>query len=175
MKKRTIELVNSIMLVLFGIVVLVLPLFDNNNIELVFILMFSIFGFLNLYKFILVYKTKDYDGLFAFLSAVMGLILVFILDLEKPFHLALLIMLWVIVMSLIKLKKSDYYHDRNSKEWLVKFITMILFITTGILCAINLNEPNEQMLVVGFFFYIHGILELMEPISLYLTNSKKEI
>ena len=173
MKKRTIELINSIVLVLFGIIVLVLPFFDNNDIELVFILMFSIFGFISLYKFILVYKTKDYDGLFTFIACILGLILVYILDLEKPFHLALLIMLWVIVMSLIKLKKSDYYHDRKSKEWLIKFITMILFISTGIICAINLNEPNEQMLVVGFFFYIHGILELMEPISLYLLKNKE--
>ncbi len=173
MKKRTIELINSIVLVLFGIIVLALPLFDNNDIELVFILMFSIFGFISLYKFILVYKTKDYDGLFTFIACILGLILVYILDLEKPFHLALLIMLWVIVMSLIKLKKSDYYHDRKSKEWLIKFITMILFISTGIICAINLNEPNEQMLVVGFFFYIHGILELMEPISLYLLKNKE--
>ncbi len=173
MKKRTIELINSIVLVLFGIIVLALPLFDNNDIELVFILMFSIFGFISLYKFILVYKTKDYDGLFTFIACILGLVLVYILDLEKPFHLALLIMLWVIVMSLIKLKKSDYYHDRKSKEWLIKFITMILFISTGIICAINLNEPNEQMLVVGFFFYIHGILELMEPISLYLLKNKE--
>lgn len=173
MKKRTIELINSILLVLFGIIVLALPLFDNNDIELVFILMFSIFGFISLYKFILVYKTKDYDGLFTFIACILGLVLVYILDLEKPFHLALLIMLWVIVMSLIKLKKSDYYHDRKSKEWLIKFITMILFISTGIICAINLNEPNEQMLVVGFFFYIHGILELMEPISLYLLKNKE--
>ena len=173
MKKRTIELINSIVLVLFGIIVLALPLFDNSDIELVFILMFSIFGFISLYKFILVYKTKDYDGLFTFIACILGLVLVYILDLEKPFHLALLIMLWVIVMSLIKLKKSDYYHDRKSKEWLIKFITMILFISTGIICAINLNEPNEQMLVVGFFFYIHGILELMEPISLYLLKNKE--
>lgn len=173
MKKRTIELINSIVLVLFGIIVLALPLFDNNDIELVFILMFSIFGFISLYKFILVYKTKDYDGLFTFIACILGLVLVYILDLEKPFHLALLIMLWVIVMSLIKLKKSDYYHDRKSKEWLIKFITMILFISTGIICAINLNEPNEQMLVVGFFFYIHGMLELMEPISLYLLKNKE--
>ena len=173
MKKRTIELINSIVLVLFGIIVLALPLFDNNDIELVFILMFSRFGFISLYKFILVYKTKDYDGLFTFIACILGLVLVYILDLEKPFHLALLIMLWVIVMSLIKLKKSDYYHDRKSKEWLIKFITMILFISTGIICAINLNEPNEQMLVVGFFFYIHGILELMEPISLYLLKNKE--
>ena len=173
MKKRTIELINSIILILFGLIVLVLPLFDNSDIELVFILMFSIFGFISLYKFILVYKSKDYDGLTTFIACILGLILVYVLDLDKPFHLALLIMLWVIAMSLIKLKKSDYYHDRKSKEWLIKFVSMIIFISTGIICAINLNKPDMQMLVVGFFFYIHGILELMEPLSLYLIKDKK--
>ena len=76
-------------------------------------------------------------------------------------------------MSLIKLKKADYYNDRKNKAWILEIITLILFILSGLLTTINLYYENDiQILVLGYFYLIHGILELVDPIALFLKDSK---
>jgi uncharacterized membrane protein HdeD (DUF308 family) len=68
-------------------------------------------------------------------------------------------------MSLAKLKKMDYYHDKNDRMWKIRFINLGLFIIAGILTSINLAYVSTvQVLVIGFFMLIHGILELFDPI-----------
>ena len=53
-------------------------------------------------------------------------------------------------------------------------IYLILFILTGILATLNLYYTNDiQVLVLGFFFLINGILELMDPIAAFLMEKKK--
>ena len=47
-------------------------------------------------------------------------------------------------MSLIKFKKCDYYHDRNNKMWIIKIITLTLFIVTGIITCINLYYSKNH-------------------------------
>ena len=76
-------------------------------------------------------------------------------------------------MSLIKLKKCDYYNDRHNKMWILKITTLGLFILTGIITCINLYYSNDiQLIILGFFFYIHGILEMIDPITIYLMENK---
>ena len=68
-------------------------------------------------------------------------------------------------MSLAKLKKMDYYHDKKDRMWKIRFINLGLFIITGILTSINLAYPNSvQVLIIGYFLLTHGILELFDPI-----------
>ena len=87
--------------------------------------------------------------------------------------MALTLFIWVILMSLIKLKKTDYYNDRKNKMWVLRLITLMLFMLTGLLATINLYYTADvQILVLGFFFYIHGILELVDPITNYLMQKK---
>ena len=76
-------------------------------------------------------------------------------------------------MSLIKLKKADYYNDRRNKTWILEVVTLILFILSGLLTTINLYYENDiQVLVLGYFYLIHGILELVDPLTIYLTGMK---
>ena len=76
-------------------------------------------------------------------------------------------------MSLNKLKESDYYHDRKNKLWELNIVNLILFILAGILTTLNLNQPGDmQILLIGFFFLINGILELMDPLVAYLISKK---
>ena len=82
--------------------------------------------------------------------------------------------MWIILMSLIKLKKCDFYHDQNRKIYLLKIITLVLFVLSGLLSVINLYyDAQIQVLVLGFFYFIHGILELVDPITNYLLRIEK--
>lgn len=172
-KKRIIELIISIILIISGIVILTLPVLNITDPKFIMYFMMSLYGVMSLIKFICVYKTKDYDGLLTLLACIVTIVLMIFIDInEAPFKLAFVLFMWIIMMSLIKLKKSDYYHDRKNKEWIIKVVTMGLFIITGILASINLYNVDVQILVLGFFFLIHGMLELMEPLTLYFIDKK---
>ena len=59
----------------------------------------------------------------------------------------------------------DYYHDKKDRMWKIRLLNLGLFIITGILTCINLAHISTvQVLVIGFFMLIHGILELLDPI-----------
>ena len=92
---------------------------------------------------------------------------------DSPWNLALLLFIWVILISLTKLKEADYYHDRKNKLWLFNIVCLIVFILTGILATINLYCAGDiQILILGFFFVIIGILDVMEPLVNHLLGKK---
>lgn len=173
-KKQKVELIIATFLILCGSLVLIFPLFQFVKVKLIFILVLAVYGVLNLVKFILVRESKDYEGLFTTLASIVALIVVCFLDIDSvPWYLALSLFIWIIMMSLIKLKKADYYNDRRNKTWILEVVTLILFILSGLLTTINLYYENDiQVLVLGYFYLIHGILELVDPLTIYLTGKK---
>lgn len=177
-KKQIVDLIIAIFLIICGSVMLVFPLFHFINIKIIFLGVLGFYAMLNLVQYILTRKAKDYEGLFTALASIVVFIIVCKLNIaEVPWYLAVSLLIWVILMSLIKLKKADYYNDRNSKVWILKAITLTLFILSGLLATMNLYYDNDiQVLILGFFFLIHGILELFDPITVYLidSNSKKK-
>lgn len=173
-KKQKVELIIATFLILCGSLVLIFPLFQFVKVKLIFILVLAVYGVLNLIKFILVRESKDYEGLFTTLASIVALVVVCFLDIDSvPWYLALSLFIWIIMMSLIKLKKADYYNDLRNKTWILEVVTLILFILSGLLTTINLYYENDiQVLVLGYFYLIHGILELVDPLTIYLTGKK---
>lgn len=173
-KKQKVELIIATFLIIIGSLLLIFPLFHFIQVKLIFTLVLGIYAILNFIKFLFVKQTKDYEGLLVTLASLIVIILASFLDIESiPWYLALTLFVWIIFMSLIKLKKADYYNDRKNKAWILEIITLILFILSGLLTTINLYYENDiQILVLGYFYLIHGILELVDPITLFLKDSK---
>ncbi len=173
-KKQKVELIIAAFLILCGSLMLIFPLFKFVEIKTIFMAVLGIYGVLNLIKFVLVRDSKDYEGLLTTIASVVALVVVCFLDVENvPWYLALSLFIWIIFMSLIKLKKADYYNDRKNRVWILEIVTLILFILSGLLTTINLYyESDIQVLVLGYFYLIHGILELVDPLTIYLTGKK---
>ena len=173
-KKQKVELIIAAFLIICGSLVLIFPLFQFVKVKFIFISVLAVYGLLNLIKFILVRESKDYEGLFTTLASIVALIVVCFLDVDNvPWYLALSLFIWIIFMSLIKLKKADYYNDRKNKVWILEIVTLILFILSGLLTTINLYYENDiQVLVLGYFYLIHGILEFVDPLTIYLTGKQ---
>ena len=173
-KKQKVELIISAFLIICGSLVLIFPLFQFVKVKLIFISVLAVYGVLNLIKFLLVRESKDYEGLFTSIASIVALIIVCFLDVDNvPWYLALSLFVWIIFMSLIKLKKADYYNDRKNKVWILEVVTLILFVLSGLLTTINLYYENDiQVLVLGYFYFIHGILELVDPLTICLTGKK---
>lgn len=174
MDRRTlVEFITAWILILLSCIVIVLPIFNVLNVKMVFISIIAIYGIIHLFKNFTTLASKDYSGFGTSFNSVIILILMMFLDINEPWNLALTLFIWIILMSLTKLKESDYYHDRKNKLWKLNICNLLLFILVGILTTINLYYPSEvQIIVLGFFFLIHGILELMDPLVAYITLKK---
>ncbi len=166
-KKQKVDMAIALCLILIGVILLILPLFNITNIKWLNIAVFSLYTILNSIQFILTKNSKDYEGLHTALASLIVLIINLIFDIgENPKHIAFILMLWISLMSIVKLKKADYYHDRRDRMWKVRAFNLGLFILAGILTSINLAYTSSvQVIVIGFFMLIHGILELFDPIT----------
>lgn len=175
MNRRTlVEFITAWILILEAAAIMILPIFSIMNIRIVFIITISLYGIIHMVKNFALINAKDFSGFNAALSCVATLVLLLFLDInDSPWNLALVLFIWVILMSLTKLKESDYYHDRKNKLWELNIVNLILFIVSGILTTVSLNYTGDiQILVIGFFFLINGILELMDPLAAYLIEKK---
>ena len=169
--KQKIDMIIESSLLLLGLVIIVLGIFNYSNIRVIFVSALFIYAIFNFIQFMLTRKSKDMEGLYTGLACV----LIGIADLYFPFTnnlvLPLSIMSWTIIMSIIKVIKADYYNDRKDKTWKYKVASLILFMVVSILTSIALNyNYNVQVLIIGYFFLINGILELSEVLVKYLIG-----
>ena len=169
-KKQKVDLSIALCLILIGVALLILPIFKITDIKWLSTIIFALYTILNSIQFILTKESKDYEGLHSALASLFVLAASLIWNpSESPRNLAMLLMAWIVLMSVAKLKKTDYYHDRKDKMWKLRLFNLGLFILAGILTSINLSYSSEiQVIVIGFFMLIHGILELFDPITKYL-------
>ena len=173
-KKQKVDLSIAILLILIGIVLTILPKFNLTNINIILFIVMMIYATLNMIQYVLTKKSNDMEGIFtSLLSYVVGILGLTFNLFNNLLQMVLLLLAWIILMSLIKLKKCDYYNDCHNKMWILKITTLSLFILTGIITCINLYYSNDiQLIILGFFFYIHGILEMIDPITIYLMENK---
>jgi len=170
-EKYFVEIVLAIVLILDGAINLLLPFIGYGNVRIILGFTFGIIALINFVGVVKKPKDKDYENLFSCITSLAVCILSLVLP-KRPSNLALVLLLYVMIMSLIRLKKADFYHDRKNKIWRINIITLGLFILTGILTSLNLYYQSEvQVLMFGYFFLINGILELIDPLVLYLKEN----
>ncbi len=169
-KKQKVDMIIALILILIGAILLVLPLFKITNVKWLMMGVFSLYIILNIIQFILTKDSKDYEGIHSAFASLVALIVILVFDIEsKPKYLAMVLMLWIGLMAITKLKKADYYHDRQNRMWKYRIFNLILFILVGLLTSINLAYSSSvQILIIGFFMLTHGILELFDPVTIYL-------
>ncbi len=172
--KQKVDLITAIILILIGLVILILPIINILNIKYMLIVILALYAALNLAQYLLTKDSKDYEGVQTFLASALGVVACTIIDIaESPGNLAMVLMLWIIIMSLCKLKKVDYYHDRKDRMWIIHLVTLILFIIAGLLTSFNLAYTKEtQTLIIGYFMLTNGILEIFDPIVKTLLDKK---
>ena len=169
-KKELIDLITGISLMLIAAIVLLLPSFKVNDLSFILKMIFGFYALIKFVQFILIMKDKDYESLFTSIVSLVSLISLFIIELSNK-HLILVLMIWMGLMCLVKLKKADFYHDRKNKMWILRLFIIFTFLTTGLLTGMNLYyESSVQTIIIGFFFFINGILDIIDPLALYLME-----
>ena len=169
-KQKVDTIINSF-LVVIGLLIIILAITRYNDVKLVFVCVMFSYAILNLLQFILTRKAKDYEGLYTFLASTSIGIIDLYFSFDNANVLAISIMAWTTIMSVIKFIKTDYYNDRKDKMWKLRVVTLVLFMIIAIVTSLSLNYSNNvQVMIMGYFFLIHGILELIDPIVKYLIG-----
>lgn len=173
-QKQKVDLSIAALLIIGGAILVLLPKFGITNISKILFIMMMIYATLNMIKFILTKSSKDYEGFYtSILSYIVGIIGVTCNLFNNSLEIAISLFSWVILMSLIKFKKCDYYNDHKNKMWIIRIITLMLFIIASILICINLYYSKDvQLLLIGLLFYINGILDLIDPLTIYFMEVK---
>lgn len=176
-KNQTTPITLATLLIILGLIIISLPILDIINLKFTLYFAFGTIAIFNLISYIITHKDKDLESILTFSISVFIIILIAILGVSETVNVAVILTIWVAVVSIIRLKKADYYDDRKNKAWIIQMVSLAIFIITGILTAINLNHSAEiKVLLFGYFFLINGILELIDPLILHLgklnENSK---
>ena len=171
--KQKVDFFSSISFILLGMVLLLLSLFSIKNIKLLNIIIFSFISIINIIRYILIRSSKDYEGLHIFIVSIISLVLAIVLDITNVKKLYYVIMFWVGFMSLTNLKKMDYYHDRKDNMWKIQTFIFGAFLLTGLLTCVNLaHSSSVQIIILGYFYLICGILKTIDPLVITLMKNK---
>ena len=171
-KKDIINLIVSGVLILAGVLILLVPFLGFMQPTTLLYIMFSSYSLIKIIEVILTPKTNDNEDLFTAIACALAAISGFKFgSLEPSMVLSITLASWVGIMSVIKLIKLDYYHDRENGMFYVNLVTFSLFLLLGLLTSINLyfNE-TVQIIMLGFFFTVNGILNLAEDGLRILAN-----
>lgn len=171
MKKKEVKLrdktnlIISGILVLMGIFMLVIPFLGFMEPNMLLYVVFSIYALIKIIEVIITKNISgDNEDIYTAIACALAAISGFkYIHYDPPMVLSLTLISWVGIMSIIKLIKLDYYHDRENGMFYVNLITFSLFLLLGLLTSINLYfSETVQILMLGFFFVINGLLNLAE-------------
>ena len=169
-KKELVDFIVGLLLMFLAVSIILLPTFKITNIKIVLLTIFGFYTIFKIVSFILIYKEKDYESLFTSLVSGSSLIATSLIELTTK-NIALILMIWMGLMSLIKLKKADFYHDRENKMWILRLLILFIFIASGLLTSINLFYDNSvQILLIGYFFLVNSILDTISPLVEYISR-----
>lgn len=179
-KRDKMNLLVSGVLILFGIILVIYPLFGElSPIKLLYML-FSIYGIVKLIEFVKSKTYGDKEDLFSgIICVIYALVGIKLMNNDAPVVLSISLASWTGFMAIIKLIKLDYYHDRSSEMITTNLTTFALFLLLGLLTSINLYFDNTvQTLILGYFFIINGLLNLLEDavrIAFGYKKSEKKV
>ena len=119
-RKEKVDLIIAILLVLLGSTLLVFPALKIVNVRNILLAVFVFYGVINALQFILTSKEHDYEGLFTTICSIIALIMLGTLGVNKPINLALIVFIWVILMSLVNLFLQNSFFELII-DWFVDF------------------------------------------------------
>ncbi len=172
--KQFYSFISSLLVILIGVLLLT---FKNimNDANYLFYFIMDFYAVIKALEYFMTKKESDYKNLLISLASLIAGSIGIIFNLEStPIVLSVTLISWVSLVAIIKLIKVDYLMDRENKMWYAEIISLGIFILVGILTSINLYfVTSVQILVLGFFFLINGILEMGYPLIDSFNNRRK--
>ncbi len=168
------SVLGSFFLILYGTFLLCSSYISFSNIKVFISLFFLFYGLFHLLAYLIDTKEKEYSNLWlVFIGLVLAILSFYWIDFSISKSFAFLILGFSFFVSIVKLKKADYFHDRKSKFWMFVVSELLLFLLFSILTSLHFfYEESVLIIVLGFYVFGVGIFEFFESFILLLTKGK---
>lgn len=144
------------------------------NLKVGICIFYLLYAITHMISYIFYRHEKEFSNILLFIIGILFLgIGIFVDFMKEPRIFSMMVLGWTLLVSLVKLKKADYFHDRKNRLWLVEVTCLVLFLISEILFCFQLhNEENIIMAFLGYSIYVVGIFELLESILILVTKGK---
>ena len=171
-REKWVDFIISFVLIFIGIILILKPVNTLNFIS--FILGVIVIGY-GLYKILKYIKDKEQfeDNLYnnnliiGIMIIIFGVILFMYTSIIESL-LRIVIGLWMVYNSLIKLIEARIFKDINKRMWLFFIISSIIAILAGLYIILHSGAIIQ---IIGGIIIIYSILDIIE-IIIYNKNSK---
>ena len=171
-REKWVDIVISVILIIIGTILILRPVNTLNFISIVLGAIVTIFG---IYKIIKYFNDKEEFGeniynnnlVIGIMIIIFGLILFMYTSIIESL-LRILMGLWIVYNSLIKLIEARIFKDINNKMWLFFIISSIAAILVGLYIILHSGAIIQ---IVGSLVIIYAILDIVETI-IYNKNSR---
>lgn len=165
--KNVILIITSILILMLGVSFFFsryITFFESS--EIFYVVMLLYFGF----EFANYLLTKKITGMHSLYISLASIIASFsgLRYMSEPSNMVISITLigWMVLMLIIKLIRIEDLRNNNNYSVFINIFTMSLFILLGFLTITNIyKEISNINLMLGFFFTVNGILNLIENIG----------
>jgi len=165
------SLITSIVFAILGIILIVSP---NATVTVISTILGTMFVIIGVYKIINYYRGKgkynfyDYDMAYGIVAIILGVITIFYHN-QIGTIFRILIGLWIIYSSVIRINLSLKLKYANSKMWIYSLIIAIIMLLCGIYITFN---SGAIIVTIGVGILTYSILDIVEGI-IFLKNLKK--
>ncbi len=163
-----------IMSVIFAILGMVLIKEPEGTVKVVSYILGAMFIIIGIYKVISYlankgkYSLYNYDIAYGIIAIILGIVTIaYSSQIGTLFRI--LIGLWIIYISIIRMNLSFKFKVINSNVWLYSFIIAIAMLVCGMYTIFN---SNTIIVTIGVVILVYSVLDIIENI-IFLINVKK--
>ncbi len=171
-KKRGLEtLISSIIFAILGIILIINP---EGAIKVVSYILGGIFALTGLFKIISYFGSKgkydmfNYDIAFGTILIILGIVII-IYCMEISSIIRILIGLWIIYSSILRLNLSFKLKTIESNTWISSLVIAIIMMVCGLYIIFI---TNAILMTIGIVILIYAISDIIESILFMMNTSK---
>lgn len=164
------SIITSVIFVVLGLILITEP---EGTLRLISTILGIIFIFVGLYKIWGYLKNKgnynfyNYEMAYGIISIILGIIIMCYSS-QISFIFRILIGLWIIYSSVIRIDLSWKLKTSNSKIWMYSMIIAVIMLVCGIFVICN---SGAVVVAIGTIIIVYSVLDIIESI-IFLVNLK---
>jgi len=177
MKKNIkLETLVNIVIIIAGLVLIIFPWLGSAKPINIFYFILGMLAGLRAIEYMFQKDKSDKENINIAIVSFLVPFLSFIKFPNPEMVMPLSLLTWIGLMSIVKLIKLDYLHDRKLPLFKVKLYGFIMFIILGVLTTYSLHfDDKVQIIILGFFVIIIGLMDLFKDHMEYFFEKNKKV
>lgn len=159
-KTGRMDIVLSLIFVVFGIVLILRPEFIVSFIAIILGIFVIVLGILKLYEYFTSDKTNRYLLSIGVIAIISGIVIMCYSDVISSIF-RILIAMWIIYSGIMDLQTLAVWKDYKSRLWIFSLLLTIAMIIGGIFILVN---SGAILQTIGIIIIAYGVMNIVENV-----------